>query len=96
MRRELLLADDVKRIVLWGDQQETIFVEMSRTKMAALGISPEDIYAALSSKNLPADAGRVVLGREYIPIKPTGEFKSEKEFGELLIMARSGGRLVFL
>jgi len=95
-RRELLLVDDVKRVVIWGARQETIFVEMSRSKMAALGISQQNIYDALSAKNLPADAGRVRLGREYIPIKPTGEYKSEKEFAQLLVSAPGSDRLVFL
>ncbi len=97
LRRELLLVDDVKRVVLWGDQAETIYVEMSRAKMAALGISQEEIYAALSAKNLPADAGRLQLGTDYIPINPTGEFRSETEFGDLLITSRGGGgQLIYL
>jgi multidrug efflux pump subunit AcrB len=69
---------------------------MSRAKMAALGISQEDIYAALSAKNLPADGGRIELGPDLIPINPSGEFKSEQEFGELLISARGSDRLVYL
>jgi multidrug efflux pump subunit AcrB len=97
LRRELLLVQDVKRVVLWGDVRETIYVEMSRAKMAALGISQEDIYSALQAKNLPADAGRLELGFEYVAINPTGEFKSEEDFGDLLIGSRSGaGQLVYL
>lgn len=96
LRRELLLVRDVKKIILWGDQSEVIWVEMSRSKMAALGISQDDIYRTLAAKNLPADAGRLELGSNFIPINPTGEFKSEQEFGELLIKARAGDRLVYL
>ena len=96
MRRDLLQATDVKRIVLWGVWQEAVYVEMSRPKMAALGISQEDIYAKLSAKNLPADAGRVHLPPEYIPINPTGEFTSEQQFGDLLLTTREGGQRVFL
>jgi len=44
LQRELLKATDVKRIVLYGDQKEAIYVEMRREKMAQLGISPQDIY----------------------------------------------------
>lgn len=97
LRRELLLVDDVKRVVIWGHNQETVYVEMSRAKMAALGISQQDIFDALQAKNLPADAGRVELGYDFIAIVPTGEFHSEKEFGELLITTRGGeGQLVYL
>ena len=96
LRRDLLQAEDVKRIVIWGAWQEAVYVEMSRPKMAALGISQEDIYNELSAKNLPADAGRVRLPPEYIPINPTGEFTSEQQFGDLLLTTRAGGQQIFL
>ena len=98
LQRELLHATDVKRIVLYGVQPEQIFVEMRRDKMSELGISQQNIYDALAAKNLPAPAGNVNVGTEYIPVNPTGEFKSEKQFGDLLISARgaSSDRLVYL
>jgi len=71
---------------------------MRREKMAELGISPQDIYQALGSKNLPANAGNLTLGKEYIPINPTGEFTSEQEFGDLLVRSRgpASDSLVYL
>ncbi len=97
LRRELLLVGDVKKVTLWGNHSEVIYVEMSRPKMAALGISQDEIYAALSAKNLPVDAGRLRLGPDFIPINPTGEFYSETQFGDLLISSRQGGgELIFL
>ena len=96
LRRDLLQAEDVKRILLFGVWQEAVYVEMSRPKMAALGISQQEIYDKLSAKNLPAEAGRVRLPPEYITINPTGEFTSEQQFGDLLLTTREGGRQVFL
>ena len=98
LQRELLKAKDVKRITLYGQRKETIYVEMRREQMAKLGVSPQDIYTALGNKNLVAEAGRMNLGKEFIPINPTGEFKSEKEFGDLLITPRSrkSDRLIYL
>ncbi|MEW6535577.1 MAG: efflux RND transporter permease subunit [Candidatus Auribacterota bacterium] len=96
LKRELLLAKDVKKIIMYGDVEEVIYVEMNREKMAALGISQQDIYNALQAKNIPVDAGRVYLGQEYIPVNPTGEFESEKEFGELLISSHGADKLVYL
>jgi multidrug efflux pump subunit AcrB len=96
LKRELLLVKDVKKIVLYGVQPEAVYVEMSRTKMAALEISQLDIYNALRAKNLPADAGEIDVGKERFPINPTGEFTSEEEFGDLLVNSRSGESLVYL
>lgn len=98
LQRELLHAEDVKRIVLYGVQPEAIYVEMRREKMADLGVSQQDIYKALSAKNLVASSGYLTLGREFIPVNPTGEFSSEKQFGDLLVKGRSSQSrsLVFL
>lgn len=85
LRRELLQAQDVKRVVFWGNQPEAVYVEMHREKMANLGVSQRQIYQALQAKNLVTNAGRVKVGSEHLSISPTGEFKSEKDFANLLI-----------
>jgi len=96
LRRELLHATDAKKVVLWGELDEVVYVEMARTQMATLGISQDDIYSALSAKNLPVNAGRLTLGKDYIAISPTGEFSTEQEFGDLLVSPRDSDRLVYL
>lgn len=89
IQRELLLVQDVKRITFFGVQPEVIYLEMRREKMAELGISPHDIYQALGAKNVVSSAGQMLVGEEYIPINPTGEFRSEQEFGDMLIAGRT-------
>ena len=98
LQRELLQAKDVKRIELYGQQPEAVYVEMRREKMAELGVSQQDIYNALAAKNVVAPSGYLTLGKEFIPVNPTGEFTSEKEFGDLLVKGRTtpNDPLVFL
>ncbi|MEM1059618.1 MAG: efflux RND transporter permease subunit [Verrucomicrobiota bacterium] len=95
LKRELLLVPDVKKVDLYGVQDEVIYVEMSRAKMAALGISQEVIYDSLEKKNLVADSGHVQVGPDFIPINPTGDFTSVDQFKDLLI-SNTGGRLIYL
>ena len=85
LKRELLLIQDVKKIELYGLRSEVVYVEMSRQKMSQLGISQEEIFAALQEKNIVADAGKVKVGPEYIAIDPTGAFESIKEMEDLPI-----------
>jgi multidrug efflux pump subunit AcrB len=98
LQKDLLQAQGVKRITIYANRPEVIYVEMRREKMAEFGISPNDIYNALAGKNLPAAAGNITLGKEYITVNPTGEFKSEQEFKTLLISTRgtSSNSLVYL
>ncbi len=95
LKRELLVAADVKKITFTGIIDEAVFVEMSKAKMAAMDITQKEIFDALQAKNLPVDAGRIKIGTEYIFIQPTGLYKSEKDFGDLLISSK-GGKLIYL
>ena len=96
LQRELLQVQDVKRIALYGEQPEAIYIEMRRAKMSELGVSTQDIYTALQQKNLPVPSGNITLGEEYLPVNPTGEFQSEQEFGDLLIASRGSDALIYL
>jgi multidrug efflux pump subunit AcrB len=95
LKRELTVVQDVKKVTFMGAQQEVVYVEMSRTKMAASGITRQEIFDALQAKNLPADGGKIKIGSEFMAVVPTGVFSSEKDFGDLLI-ASKGGRLIYL
>ena len=88
LRRELLTVQDVKKIAFYGVQQEVIYIEMLREKMSDLGVSPDDIYHALGSKNTAVSSGYIKVGADRIALNPTGEFESEQEFGDLLIRSR--------
>jgi multidrug efflux pump subunit AcrB len=96
LRRELLLVQDVKRVVLWGEQPEAIYVEMDRDRMAKLGITQEQIFATLSARNLAADGGRVRIGRDFVTIDPSGVFASEDQFKNLLISEPGAPELIYL
>ena len=90
LRRELLLCDDVAKIELLGDQQEIISFEMSRAKMANLGVTPEMISAVVSGQNEAADAGRMRVDDKYVRIYPSGTIKSIEDFKRLIITIPQG------
>ena len=85
LRKELLLCADVARIDLVGDRQEIVEISLSRAKIAALGITPSQIAAALRGKSVPEEAGDVRIADKTIRIRPDGEIKSVEEFGDVLI-----------
>lgn len=96
LRRELLLVPDVQKVELFGVQQEVIYIEMARDRMAQLGILPSQVFAALREQNLVVPSGRVDAGPLAITIDPTGEWTGTDDFENLLIRGGAGGRLVFL
>ena len=85
LRKELLLCTDVAKIDLIGDQREIVEISLSRAKIAALGITPSQIAAALRGKSVPEEAGDLRVADKTIRIRPDGEIKSVEEFGDVLI-----------
>jgi multidrug efflux pump subunit AcrB len=96
LKRELLLVENVASVDIWGDQQETIYLTISRSRMAELGISMEAIVNTLNLQNQVVDSGRVEVANDQIRINPTGEFRSVSDLGELLVRSDNSGNLIFL
>lgn len=96
LRRELLLVPGVKSVELFGEQQEVVFLEISRHRLAQLGINEEQIYDQLQARNVAADGGRIRVGDQHVAINPTGEFRSAYEMLDLVIGSDKSGRQLFL
>src|SRR5215813_13972072 len=96
LRRELLQVPGVKSVELFGEQREVVFLEISRQRLAQLGINEEQIYAKLQERNIAADGGRVRVGDQHIPLDPKGEFSSVQDMLGLVIGSDQSGAQLFL
>ncbi len=86
LRRELLLCDDVAKIELIGDQREVVYLEIPRERIAATGISPQQLQSVIAGQNNEADSGSIEIDDKFIRISPTGRLNSVQELGDLLIV----------
>ena len=59
LRQRLLHVPGVKKVNIIGEQAERIFVEFSYDRLATLGVSPPDLFAALNSRNVMTPAGSI-------------------------------------
>src|SRR5215468_7574569 len=96
LRRELLLVQDVKSVELFAAQEEVVYLEISRQRLAQLGINEEQIYAKLQERNIAADGGRVRVGDQHVPLDPTGGFHSAEDMLDLVIGSDQSGRQLLL
>ncbi len=85
IKKQLVLIDGVRKVVIDGVQAEVVYVDISRARLAELGISIEQIAGVMQTQNVVQDAGYVRVGDEYLRIEPTGEFESVKAIGDVLI-----------
>ncbi len=96
LRRDLLLVDGVAKVGIIGQQEEVIYVEVSRDRAAALGVSLNQVYDTLAQQNTVTSAGDIVLGDERVEINPTGEISSVEAIEALIIPGSNGTALTRL
>ena len=96
LRRELVLVDGVGKVSVSGRQQEQVIVEISRSRLAALGIPPSQIASLLQTQNVVSNAGALRVGPDRIRIHPTGEFQSVQELEQLIISNPAAKELIYL
>ncbi|MBY0588816.1 efflux RND transporter permease subunit [bacterium] len=96
LRRELLQVPNVKKVDFFAAQQEVVFIEISRQRLAQLGIPEDQIYGELQARNIVADGGRIRVGEEHLPIDPAGGFQSAEDMLDLVIGSDATGRQLFL
>src|SRR5881275_2718599 len=74
LRQRLLHVPGVKKVNIIGEQAERIFVEFSYDRLATLGLSPGDIFAALNSRNVMTPGGSIEAKGPQIFLRLDGAF----------------------
>ncbi|MCD1598262.1 efflux RND transporter permease subunit [Rheinheimera aquimaris] len=88
LRQRLLHVAGVKKVNIIGEQPERIYVEFSHERLATLGVSPHQLFAALNSQNALTPAGSVqTLGAEVF-IRLDGAFDELQKIRDTPIVAQ--------
>ena len=94
VRQELLRVPDVAKVELIGTQDERIYVEVSPTRLASLGIDPGRIAEQLAAQNIVTPAGTVQTPERSVALRVTGQFDSVSAIEELRLAV--GSRVIRL
>jgi multidrug efflux pump subunit AcrB len=85
IRDQLYALEGIRKVELWGIQEEQIFLKYSSTTIYQNGISIGEIVDALVQQNVILPGGVVdAEGRDLI-IEPTGTFRSIKDIEDVFI-----------
>src|ERR1700752_4823797 len=75
---------------------EKIFLEYSQERLASYNLHPGTLGNILNARNITMPGGQLQAEGKNISIDPSGEFKREKEIGNVLITTSSSGAPVYL
>jgi multidrug efflux pump subunit AcrB len=94
IRQDLLHVPGVKKINILGERPEQIFVAFSYAKLATLGVSAQEIVAALQRQNTVTPAGSVDTRGPQVFIRVDGAYDSVQAIADTPIVA--AGRMLKL
>jgi multidrug efflux pump subunit AcrB len=96
LKRDLTTLAGIAKVSISGEQNEQVFIDISRERMTNLGIPLARLYQLLNTQNAVEDAGHIRIADEYIRIHPTGEFTSVQQMGDLLVSSPGSNKLIYL
>src|SRR2546427_4075102 len=88
LRQRLLHVQGVKKVNIIGEQAERIFVEFSYDRLATLGVSAQEIFAALNSRNVMTPAGSIESKGPQVFVRLDGAIDDLQDIRDTPVAAR--------
>ncbi|MFC1799535.1 efflux RND transporter permease subunit [Candidatus Eisenbacteria bacterium] len=80
----------VAAVDIWGGLMREVHVELRSAQLKALGISPDNVLAAMRSENQNIPAGLYEKGDSEVLVRTQGEFSSLEEIENTVVAMRDG------
>src|SRR5713226_1269614 len=87
LREDLLHVPGVKKVNIFGERAERIFVQFSYDRIATLGVSARDIFDALVSENVVTPSGSIDTRNQQVFIRLDGPFDDLQKIRDTPITA---------
>ncbi len=85
LRNELYSLKGIRRVELFGVQDQRVFLELSNAKLAEFGISPSVVVGTLQQQNVIMPGGKIDVRGQNIVVEPTGDFESVADIEDVII-----------
>ncbi len=96
IKRSLHTLPEVARITRHGVLEEQVNLEFSQERLASVGIQPADLRERLRARNIEDPGGMLEVDGRIVRVRPSGDFKSERDIGSVLIGTSGKGAPVYL
>jgi multidrug efflux pump len=90
MQPQLATLPGVQRVTFEGGQQIAMRVWIDPQRLAALGLAPGDVYAALQRNNYLAAVGQTKNELVQVNLLANTDLRSAAEFNDLIVAERNG------
>ncbi len=85
LRDQLYTLKGIRRVELYGVQDQQVFLEVSNAKLAEFGISPSVLVQTLQQQNIILPGGLIDVKGQNIVVEPSGDFDNVSEIEDVII-----------
>jgi multidrug efflux pump len=87
VRQRLLKVKDVKKVEIFGAQDEKLYVEISQRRLAQLGLDFNTVLAQIGQQNAVESAGQITTPSDFVQVRIGGQFNTVDELARFPIRA---------
>jgi len=93
IRSHIYTLEGVRKVQLYGVQEERIYIEFDPYRTAQLGIGPAAAAQAISDQNTVTPTGVAVADGRRVVVEPSGELTSEEDVANVTFQLPGSGQL---
>lgn len=86
----------VSKVTRSGILNEKIYLLYSQERLASYGLKPSNLENVLNARNMTYPGGQLTVGTKSVVLNPSGEFRNEREIGNVIIGVTPFGAPVYL
>ena len=94
--RTLQTVPLVSKVTRAGVLKESVYIEYSQERLASYGLQPSKLAELLRARNTKLPGGQLEVQGKTLGINPSGEFKNERESGDVLVTVSPSGSPLYL
>lgn len=96
VRKRLYTLSGVRKVELYGVQDERIYLDFVPSRLAESGVSPQQVFGALAQQNIIEPGGEIGAGGRNVLIEPSGDLGSVDELEDVVFLVPGSDRVVRL
>ncbi len=96
IEKTLKSVPQASKVARSGILPEKVFLLYSQERIASYGLKTSDLSNILGARNITLAGGQLEAAGKNVSIDPSGEFKSEKEIGDVSVAQTNLGAPVYL
>ena len=94
--KTLKTLPQVSKVERKGMLDEKVYLVYSQERLASYGLTPSQLPNILKGRNITVPGGQIDVQGKNLTIDPSGEFKNEKEIGDVVVTFSAYGSPVYM